>query len=87
MYGSCLCSRCRVPLHEYKLISTDEYSLGRGLINPRADPGALYLDGNFQPDHDCGLMQTIYEIKRRYRCLRCGDEMTIKTQEIKADER
>lgn len=85
--ASCLCSRCRLPLHEYQLISTNERCVGRGLANPRADPGALYLDGDFQPDHDYGLIQSLYEIEQRYRCARCGDEMTIKTQKNVADER
>lgn len=83
---SCLCTRCLTAQHDYTVIATHKGAIGCELVNPRADPGALYLDSNFQPDPDYGVTQTIYRVERTFRCGRCGHERQTVEEEKVIDE-
>ncbi|HMW16983.1 MAG TPA: hypothetical protein PKN13_08570 [Accumulibacter sp.] len=76
---SCACRRCLTLQHDYELIGKENVAIGEELVNPNADPGALYLDSNFQPDPDYGVTYTVYAEETTFRCERCGKEK--KTQE------
>jgi hypothetical protein len=56
----CRCRRCLVTHHDGEEVGVEQTWV-------EDDPGALYLDSNFQPDGH-------YETSRRYRCRRCGAE-------------
>lgn len=70
----CVCRRCGTAHHAFEAVDTREREIGRELVNPDADPGALYLDSNFQPDYDYGRTRALYERVTRYRCARCQVE-------------
>ena len=83
---TCLCTRCLTPEHDDKLIDSQRTCLGSELINPDADPGALYLSADFQPDADYGKTQTIYRVERTYRCARCAHERRTVDEEKVPDD-
>ena len=56
--------------HDFALINIENVAIGEELVNPNADPGALHLDSNFQPDCDYGLTHTIYAEEKTYHCSR-----------------
>jgi hypothetical protein len=70
----CRCTRCLTEQHAYELIDSQTTCLGSELVNPNADPGALYLSADFQPDADYGKTQTVYRVERTFRCTRCARE-------------
>ena len=83
----CFCTRCLAPQHDYESTGSKEYELRSELINPDADPGALHLDSNFQPDSDYGLTRTVYQIVTAWRCTRCSHEMVTRDERKVDDER
>lgn len=85
--AACLCTRCLVAQHAYEVVDTKERTLRQELVNPNADPGALYLDSNFQPDYDYGLTQTVYERLMSHRCARCSREMETREEYAVEDPR
>jgi hypothetical protein len=56
-------------------IDTQSTELDSRFVNPDADPGALWLDSNFQPDYDYGRTETVFRVERDSRCARCGHEL------------
>ncbi len=83
---ACICTRCLTSRHDYALPETRREPIRCELINPRADPGALYLDSNFQPDPDYGKTQTVFRVERTYRCSRCAHETVTVAEEAVDDE-
>jgi heme exporter protein D len=83
----CTCTRCLSAQHDYEPTGTERSPLRHELVNPDADPGALYLDSNFQPDYDYGLYQTVYLVVKMYRCRRCFSEMETREEVEVPDER
>jgi hypothetical protein len=82
----CRCTRCLTEQHAYELIDSQRTCLGSELVNPNADPGALYLSADFQPDADYGKTQTVYRVERTYRCSRCAKEKTTVDEEKVLDQ-
>jgi hypothetical protein len=82
----CVCSRCRRARHAFEVVETHEREIGRELVNPNADPGAMYLDSNFQPDYDYGRTRAMYERVTRYRCRRCQAETETRLEYAVEDE-
>jgi hypothetical protein len=82
----CRCTRCLTEQHAYELIAAQRTCLGSELVNPNADPGALYLSADFQPDADYGKTQTVYRVERTYHCSRCAKEKTTVDEERVPDE-
>ncbi|HVS01333.1 MAG TPA: hypothetical protein VMT16_01065 [Thermoanaerobaculia bacterium] len=76
----------RGPLHRYQPVRRSRVALRSELVNPNADPGALYLSADFQPDWDYGLRQTVYETTTLRRCERCGGEDVVRAIEAEIDE-
>lgn len=83
---ACLCRRCLTTSHELVTIDTQRTELYSRLVNPDADPGALWLDSNFQPDYDYGRTETLYEVETNSRCARCGHEQRTVEQVAVPDE-
>jgi hypothetical protein len=82
----CRCTRCLGEQHDYAVLATERGEVGRELVNPRADPGALHLDSNFQPDPDYGRTQTLFRVERTLRCARCGHTtQTVETEAVVDD--
>ena len=82
----CRCTRCLTEQHAYELIDTQRSCRGSELVNPNADPGALYLSADFQPDADYGKTQTVYRVERTYRCARCAKVQQTVDEEKVPDE-
>jgi len=83
---SCRCTRCLTEQHAYRLTDSRRTCLGSELINPDADPGALHLSADFQPDHDYGKTQTVYRVEQIRRCARCGHERRTVDEERVPDD-
>jgi hypothetical protein len=83
---ACECRRCQTSNHEYVDIETRRTELRSEAVNPHADPGALHLDSNFQPDADYGLTQTVYLVTQTQRCARCHDERVVTSEDAVIDE-
>lgn len=83
---ACLCRRCLATRHDYVTIHTQSTALFSRLVNPDADPGALWLDSNFQPDYDYGRTETLYRVERDCRCARCGHDLRTVEQTAVPDE-
>lgn len=83
---ACRCTRCLTEQHAYELVDRQRTCLGSELINPDADPGALYLSADFQPDHDYGKTQTVYRVEQTDRCARCGHERRTVDEEKAPDD-
>lgn len=84
---ACTCTRCLTEQHVYKDIDTRRTALRTEAVNPNADPGALYLDSNFQPDYDYGLTQTVFRSETMQRCQRCGHERIVTDEYAVENER
>jgi hypothetical protein len=83
----CRCTRCLAERHDYAEVAAGRAAVGRELVNPRADPGALHLDSNFQPDADYGKTQTIYRVMRTFECRRCRHtKETVETETVIDEE-
>lgn len=72
-------------MHDDRVVDTQREVLRSELVNPDADPGALYLDSNFQPDPDYGRTQTVYLVRETVRCGRCGLERTAAREIVEVD--
>lgn len=82
---ACLCTRCLTVHHDDQVEGEARTTLRSELINPNADPGATYLDSNFQPDPDYGRTQTVYEVWTTMRCARCGRTRVVESEWTEAD--
>jgi hypothetical protein len=83
---TCRCTRCLTEQHAYEEIDSHRTCLRSELVNPDADPGALYLSADFQPDHDYGKTQTVYRVEQTDRCARCGHERRTVDEEKVPDD-
>ena len=82
---ACLCTRCLTVQHDGQVSGETRTTLRSELISPNADPGALYLDSNFQPDPDYGRTQTVYQVRTTMRCARCGCAWVVESEWTEAD--
>jgi hypothetical protein len=83
----CLCTRCLTEQHDYEMTGSEDLFLRSELVNPDADPGALYLDSNFQPDYDYGLTQSVYQTVKTCSCRRCSHRTMTRDEHAVEDAR
>jgi hypothetical protein len=73
--------------HAFESVGPCHVETGQRLVNPDADPGATYLDSNFQPDYEYGLTETVLERVTTERCVHCGRERVYREERAVEDPR